>query len=372
MTALVLRACLVVLVVLGCAAWCARVLASPARPEIVVVSGAEYGATVTQLFQAVVHARLPEVRVRYVPESEWQRRPATAAAPDLVCRLDTSEASEWRLRLEYQGTAWTRSIEGGLSRDAAAVEAAALMAAHTSVALLTQDAASAVPGQPPELEAWSAAPVEVAPAAAIDDVTPRNARPAPPPAATPASARQRRDARHDDFWWLALGAAYRGQTYAPDHPWSHGTRLSLLTQLPGRLCAALGATFVEPTHVDSEFGSFTLRRQQGELSLGWCFRWDRWGLRPRGGLLVEVARRTDATAAPGVGASTDRQQVGWAGVTAIEGRWSVVERVHLWLGLGAAYFLEQQEFVAAGVPEPVLAPYRVRLSLDFGLELGLF
>ena len=79
-----------------------------------------------------------------------------------------------------------------------------------------------------------------------------------------------------------------------------------------------------------------------------------------------------ATPAPGVGASPDQRQIGWAGVTALEGRWDLLERLGLCLALSAAYFPADREFVAAGVSEPVLAPYRVRFSLDVGLSLALF
>ena len=330
---------------------------------MVVVAGTEYGPTVTQLFEAVVHARLPEVHVRYVPESQWQSNSSKRGTPDLICHLDTSENSEWRLRLEHRGRAWTRAIEGGLSRDAAAVEAAALMAAHTSVALLTQDAAT-TPREPPEaLEAWAPVPVEAAQRPAVA----RDAGTAPRTSETSASSASARD-----FWWLELMGAYRGQTFAAEHPWVHAAKFSLLAEWPRGPCATLAATLVEPTRVNSDFGSFTLRRQQGELLLGWCFHWDRWSVSPKGGALVEFGHRSDATPAPGVGTSADQRQIGWAGVTALELRWSLVERVRLFLGLSAAYFAEDQAFVASAVPEPVLAPYRVRFSVDVGLDVGLF
>lgn len=363
MTTAVLRLCWVLLVVVGHALWCARAVASSARPEVVVVASAEYGPTVTQLFQAVVHARLPEVDVRHVSETKWQSEPTATGAADLICILDTSQASEWRLRLEYRGRAWTRTIEGGLSRDAAAVEAAALMAAHTSVALLTQDTTAAAPSQPPELEAWAPAALE---APTIADA------PRSPPTNAPVPASASGVPERSDFWWLAFGGAYRGQTYAADYPWTHGAKLSLFAELPAAPCAALSATLVDRTRVTSEFGSFELGRQQGELLLGWCFHWDRWGLSPRGGALVEATHRSQTSSAAGVGSSTDQRQLAWAGVTAIEGRWAFVERVHLVLGLGATYFLQKQEFVAAGVPEPILAPYRVRFAVDLGLDVGLF
>jgi len=356
MTLPVLRTCWVLLVLLGFLGWCARVLADDARAQVVVVAGAEHGPAVTELFQAVVHARLPEVRVRYVPEGEWQRAPPPSGAPDLVFQLDTTRDSEWLLRLEYRGRVWTRTVEGGLSRDAAALEAAALMAAHTSVALLTEGAATATPEA---LKTW-VPEAPTAPAPVAHQLPKPEVRDEPGPLG------------RDDFWWLALMAAYRGQVYAAEYPWVHAGKLSLLGQLPQGPCATLGAALVEPTHVDSEFGSFTLHRQEGELLAGWCFRWDRWGVSPRLGALVDFTQRSDATPAPGVGASPDQRQLGWAGVTALEGRWSAFPRLQLFLGLSAAYFLADREFVASGVSEAVLAPYRVRFSLDVGLSLGLF
>lgn len=356
MTSPVLRAAWVLLVFLGFLGWCARAVAGNARPQIVVVAAAEHGPAVTQLFQAVVHARLPEVLVRYVPEDAWQ--PAGSGAADLVLRLDTARDSEWLLRLEYRGRTWTRTIEGGLSQDAAAVEAAALMAAHTSVALLTEAATTSA--TPEALKTWVPEPPPPPAPVARQPPEPevRRGEPSPP--------------RHDDFWWLELMAGYRGQIYSADHPWLHAGKLSLLGQLPQGPCATLGAALVQPTGVDSEFGSFTLRRQEAELLAGWCFRWGRWGVSPRAGVLADITERAEATPAPGVGASPDQRQIGWAGVTALEGRWSVLQRLQLFFALSAAYFLTDREFVASGVSEPVLAPYRVRFSLDLGLSLGLF
>src|SRR5690606_13886803 len=156
------------------------------KRSIIVVATAEHGPTVTHFFKAVVQARLPDVKISFVPEAEWTKRYQHEPRPTLLFRLDTSSQSDGRLHLVYRGQAWRRSIEGGLEQDAAAIEAAALIAARTSVALLTvPDAAE----QAEELEAWAAESKTstAVTAPAPDAGAPASATAAPDRGATPAT-----------------------------------------------------------------------------------------------------------------------------------------------------------------------------------------
>ena len=349
--------------VLGSLAFSAR--AADPETSIVVIAAREHGPTVTHFFRAVVQARLPEVQVEFVPESEVGGG-TRAHSADLVFRLDTRRETEWRLRLEYQGRAWTSTIEGGLVRDAAAVEAAALMAARTSVALLMGPASG---GEADELEAWAAEPppTNAPPAPAPPLVTPmQSAAINDLPAPVPGGARGHRRLRLD------LRGAYRGSSYAAEYPWMHGAKLAVELSVPAGPCGSLGYTYLQRAEVSSEFGSFELSRQHGDLLIGWCFVAGRLGFSPKLGGLVEASSRSATQPGAGVGGSPDQSSLAWAGVTALEITWGVVSGVEAFAALGGIYFLADQEFLAEGLSTPLLAPHRVRLSLDLGATFRIF
>ena len=91
---------------------------------VVVVADPTHGPALSQLFRAVLQARLPEVDVRFVPESTWDdttKRPAAT----LVFRLDTSRDSVWILRLVEGDRAWQRQLHG-VAQDPAAIECSAV------------------------------------------------------------------------------------------------------------------------------------------------------------------------------------------------------------------------------------------------------
>jgi len=353
-----------ILGILGSAASSARA-AGPQR-SIVVIAASEHGPTVTHFFRAVVQARLPDVQVEFVPELQADELQQRLRSPDLVFRLDTRRSSEWRLRLEYQGRAWTSTIEGGLAEDAAAVEAAALMAARTSVALLLGPATGEQAG---ELEAWAVEPPRSKPpasppASVVVPKQPANTADSPGPVPSDGSSPRR-------LAFDLLGGYY-GSSYAAEYAWVHGVQLAAQLGVSDGWCGSLGYAYLEPTRVRSDFGSFEVARQQGRALFGWCFVAEAMGFSPKLGVLVEGTWRSASQPQPGVGGSPERRTLGWAGVTSLELRRAVVSGVDAFAALSGIYFAADQEFSAAGLSTPLLAPYRVRLSLELGAALQIF
>jgi hypothetical protein len=342
------------------------VRAAGADTNIFVIAAPEHGPTVTHFFRAVVQARLPEVQVDFVPESQAGELDMRARSLDLVFRLDTRRPSEWRLRLEYQGRAWISAIEGGLAEDAAAVEAAALMAARTSVALLLGPA----PGEEPnELQAWSAEPPQSsAPAASAPPVVP----PGQPSTSNDSPAPVPNSVRRERRLELGLLGAYHGSSYAAEYPWMHGIELAAVLGAPAGPCGSLSYAYLERAHVRSEFGSFEVARQQAKALLGWCFAFGALGASPKLGMLVEGSWRSATQPNSGVGVSPDQRTLSWAGVTAIEVTWGIMSGMDAFAALSGIYFVADQEFRAEGISTPLLAPYRVRLSLELGATFQLF
>lgn len=340
---------------------------------VVVVADPARGPALSQLFAAVVQARLPDVHVRFVPETTWSTMPVRPSA-ELLFHLDTSRDAVWTLRLVQSDRAWQRRLRG-VARDPAAIEAAALIAARASVALLTREDGESEE-RPEELTAWTRKDMDRDRAAQVAEPEPA---PKPPTAAPrPALTTPERDAGpHEDQREQAAASlqilgAYRGAPYARGVPWTHGAHLGLSVRLRAGPCAALGYTYTPAVEVRTQFGDFEIARYPAELHGGWCFRRGPFGVSPTLGVLVEPTRRRAAEPDSGVGVSSSNTSVGWAAVTALAADWGPSESLRLYLGLSAAYFASDLEYVAAGSESPLFSPYQVRLRVDVGAEFAMF
>lgn len=364
------RACLSFLALL--IALAASVAAAEAqRARVIVVAAPEHGPSVTELFRAAVQARLPEVDVAFVDASAWSRQSERPPATTLVFKLDTSQSAEWHLRLEYQNRAWRRTIEGGVERDRAAIEAAALIAARTSVALLMTDESATAPGrEPDELRAWAPAPVTSP--ANRSRARAQEPKAAPPANSTESDASSARSASNVEEGLVQLLAGYRGQSYADDHWWTQSTRVGGLGRLRTGPCLSVAGVLFLPVRVHSDFGSFEVSRRQLEFEAGWCFRWRAWRMSPRVGAAIEWTHRSATDPAPGVGGGPDDRSTAGAGVTAFEVGHGLGERWDIFAGLGAYFSFADHDYLAAGFAKPIFAPHRVRFTLDVGVAVRLF
>jgi hypothetical protein len=308
--------------------------------------------------------------VQYLSAASWQKGSDGAPSPALVFHLDTRDATRWRLRLVFEGRAWRRSIEGGLFRDRAAIEAAALMAARTSIALLM---GSGGEQDPEALKAWAR---EAAPQQSGRKVAEAQASRLAPVAASPRPSEDRRQSLPTGAgageWRAAVLAAYRGSSYAPERPWVHAARAGLVLLGSSGPMASLAYVYTAPATITSDFGSFEIARQQGELLLGWRFRFGPLVMSPKIGAAVDATHRSEATPRAGVGSSLGQRWFDAALVTAFELEWPFAERLAVVTSLGALYYATDRQFFAAGVAEPLLAPHSVRLTLDLGMTLRLF
>src|SRR5690606_18600484 len=121
---------------------------------VLVAGSSEHGEPLANLLDAMLLAREHGIRVvRLIerPAVDSSAPPGRAAFIEL--RLDSSDPGRWRLHLWRADRHWVRTLEGGITRDAAAIEAAALIAARAVSALLEEPAA-------PQLEQWESSPAD--------------------------------------------------------------------------------------------------------------------------------------------------------------------------------------------------------------------
>lgn len=304
------------------------------------------GGEVAELFEAIIAARRDDVTVVF------EREPDTSAWNDAVwVALDAERPTAWRLTLHHGSRRFERELGTGIETDAAAVEAAALVAARGVLALLERPEAELADWQ--EVERGEALPV----------------------AKVPSQRRTTEDAPAPQAPWgsLILGVGYEPVMFSEQSLVESGVAVSVGVSTRAGLELELSAAAYPDVEIASEVGSFRLSHWPAQATAGWVFGVGDLRFGPRAGALLELRRRHSITPSPFVGATGGASTV-HPGAT-LQGflQYWFAARWSLALGLGADW-VPGQRYVAAGDSGPLLEPREIRpranLSVRYQLPLG--
>lgn len=358
-----------------CMLWAANAEATELidTPEraLVLVADRRYGSEVAKLIEAVLRSRSRRVPIRLVSPDDARQNPGPSS---VILHLDTSDPRHWRLRLEYSGRRWRRDLSG-IATDAAAIEAAALIAARAALALFDVDRgpapAEALPGWRDD-SAENRERLDVAskpaagPAASRGKIASLTEQPTSDRAGLEPTSEGPTSARSPEAF---ARVGYRGIVYASQSTFSSAAYLGIGLRYPAALTTSVRYAFFPPVEVSSRFGRFDISRHALEVLFGWEFRFGAWRLIPEAGLLTERTTRSNTRPETGVAASSEQGLTGWAGVTALDLELSVFQHLGIVGSAGAEYYFDNVEFVAAGTTMPeLLSPRPVRPRLELAAQ----
>ncbi len=278
----------------------------------------------------------------------------------LIAILDVRAADAWRLSIvdAERGRAIVRSLPGGLSTNAASLEAVASILGSAAAALKE---GLEVASQPVEdVVADAAAPKRTGPSKPPPRVEPRP-EPHVERAATEAKAEQR-------ALRIRGSAAGAIASLASAVPLTGGAAVSLGVQARSGVGLRAAAASYFPARFSTALGDFELARSLLSLTLGFSLRLRPLQIEPELGVTAELLRRSGASPSPGVFARDHNSYDRVGPCAAARLRYPLLSFMSLELVGSAAYYPRSIRFVARS---PQTYDLGALSKFSLGAQLGV-
>ncbi len=255
---------------------------------------------------------------------------------------------DWHLYVFDGKNRYVRRLEGA-NRDAAAVEAAVVIAQRSLTAIAD--------GRAPEMERLTEESPEVVPL----DTSPT--KPAGPtdsetqPTAAP---------------WLAAFAGYQVSSFAEQGGVNGAPNFGLLAQIYAGLGARVGMLLYSATRVEAEAGVMTLERQGFKAEVGYWWEGRQVLAAGFAGMTLEAWQRSAETSRSNVAVTADTEHLIWAPGAGALIAWVPHRNIAPYVSGGVVVPLDQPTFSSsAGEGATLLTPDKVRFFGGIGLSLRL-